>query len=232
MPETNGHAVIVGNADPGLVKNAMEETGFKNISIIPASRSLLTKDEDNNKTLRDTVFLIEEMEKDVKKWINLTKKRDSKSLKKLKDRSSLYYSIISLLHNNKRYHACGAGRGLAAVSCSGDIFLCHRFVGRDEFKIGSVFEKGLKREEYQKSPVKGNELCSSCFAKYYCGGGCKHDNVGACGSISSPSEDMCRLKCRELELSAVVTSSLDSEDIAFLIARDIFPPKPCPFDFL
>ncbi|MEQ8190647.1 MAG: nif11-like peptide radical SAM maturase, partial [Candidatus Eremiobacterota bacterium] len=229
LPETPGHAVIVGDTDPVQVKDAMKEIGFKTISVMPASSSLFT--ENMAKSARDTENLLHELEQEVETWINLIGNRDSKALKSLKDRGGLYYGIMSLLHNSKKHHACGAGLGLVGVSCKGDVYLCHRFVGRDEYKLGSVFEKNLNREEYQKSPLTVNTRCASCFAKYYCGGGCKHDNAGACGSVSEPSEDMCRIKCRELELSACVASRLNDDDRTFLVNEDIFPPKPCPFDF-
>jgi len=232
LPETFGHAVIVGNTPRELVKNAMEEIGFSNVTIMPASRSLFTDESDNTKPVRDTSSLIREMEDEAGKWIDLTKKRDSEALKILRDRGALYKGMISLLHNIKRYHPCGAGRELAAVSCSGDIYLCHRFVGREKYKLGSIFDSGLKREEYQRSPLIGNKVCSDCFARYYCAGGCRHDNASACGSIATPSEDMCRIRCCELELAAAITSSLGSEDRTFLIEQEIFPAKPCLFDFV
>jgi uncharacterized protein len=231
LPDTRGNAILTGTTNPRTVKNAMREIGFREISIMPPSRSLFTEETAEAKQARDTQHLIREMEEEEEKWVTLTRERDSKALKTLKTGSALYYGIVALLHNYKKHHFCGAGFGLAAVSCSGDIYLCHRFVGRDEYKLGSIFEKELIREAYQKSPVKGNGLCTACFARYYCAGGCKHDNVGACGSISTPSEDMCRMKCRVIELSAAITSRLDSEDRAFLVDQEIFPPKPCPFDF-
>lgn len=229
VPETPGHAVIVGDTDPVTVKEAMREIGFRAISVMPASSSLFT--EDRTKAARDTVNVLQEMEHEAETWLSLIKNRDSQALKTLKDRGALYYGIMALLHNSKKHHACGAGLGLVGVSYAGDVYLCHRFVGRDEYKLGSVFGKNLNREEYQKSPLTVNTRCASCFAKYYCGGGCKHDNLGACGSVSEPSEDMCHIKCRELELSACVASRLNDADRAFLVNEDIFPPKPCPFDF-
>ena len=231
LPETLGNAVIVGDIDTRLVKDAMKKTGFKNISITPASRSLFTEKSNKTKYARDTRGLLNDLEEEMENWISLARKRDGKALKSLKDGSGLYNGIMSLLHGSKIYHACGAGLGLAAVSCSGDVYLCHRFVGREEYKLGSIFEKELKRQEYQRSPVKENKLCTACFARYYCAGGCKHDNAGSCGSVSKPSEDMCRIKCRELELASVIVSGLDPEDRAFLVDQEIFPPKPCPFDF-
>ncbi|MDW7674569.1 MAG: nif11-like peptide radical SAM maturase, partial [Bacillota bacterium] len=89
----------------------------------------------------------------------------------------------------------------------------------------------LSRKNYHISPIIDNVKCSSCFARYYCGGGCKHDNLSSCGSIAAPSEDMCRLRCRELELAGYIVSNLNSDNQAFLMKQDIFPPKPCPLDF-
>jgi len=231
MPKTHGHAIIVGSTDPQTVKDALMEIGFSYMSLMPVSRSLFAGEPDQALQARDTRHLIQEMEEEGEKWITFTRGRDNEALKTLRARGALYNGIISLLHNSRRHHACGAGLTDAAVSCSGDVYLCHRFVGREEYKLGTIFEKELKREEYRKSPVKENNLCTACFARYYCAGGCKHDNVGACGSISKPSEDICRLRCRQLELAAAVVCRLDSGDRAFLVDQEIIPPKPCPFDF-
>jgi len=230
VPETAGHAVLVGNTDPELVKNALQEIGFSEVSIMPASRSLFTGS-DSREAVRENQRLLHALEQEAETWVSLTKSRDKEALKIIKAKGGLYQALIFLLHNSKRHYACGAGLGLAAVSAVGDIYLCHRFVGMDEYKMGSVFEKDLNREEYQKSPVKDSKLCVACFAKYYCAGGCKHDNVGSGGGVATPSEDMCRLRCRELELAAVITGQLDSGDKAFLAEHEIFPQKPCPFDF-
>ncbi|MEQ8170379.1 MAG: nif11-like peptide radical SAM maturase [Candidatus Eremiobacterota bacterium] len=231
LPETPGHAVIVGNTDPEIVKNSMKEIGFKHISIIPASKSLFTEEYNKTKSRRDTAGILNELEKEGETWVKLVKNRDSEGLKSLKERSELYQVIVFLLHNNKRHYACGAGLGFVAVSCSGDVYLCQRFVGMEEYKLGSIFEKDVRRDEYQKSPVTDNKLCTSCFARYCCAGGCKHDNAASCGSVSRPSEDMCRLRRRELELAASIVCRLTSDDMVFLTDGEIFPRKPCLLDF-
>lgn len=231
LPETPGHAVILSNTDPQYIKNALQEIGFTQISIMPVSQSLFQGKPGNTNSDRDTRVLLQALEQEAEAWMRLARNRDGSALKSLKDRSQLYQGLISLLHNTKRHHACEAGLGLVGVSWTGDIYLCHRFVGQDEYKLGSVFAHGLNREKYQKSPTTGNGKCTTCFARYYCAGGCKHDNAGSCGSISEPSEDACRLRCRELELAATIIGRLEDEDKAFLAEQQIFPPKPCPFDF-
>lgn len=230
LPETPGHAVLVGDTDSELVKKALQEIGFSEVSILPASQSLFLAETDKTKPAR-TLHILQALEQEAEDWLSYTQSGDSAALKILKAKGGLYIALTALLHNSKRRHACGAGLGLVAVSCAGDIYLCHRFVGQDEYKIGNVFEKELNREKYQKSPVTGSGVCTACFAKYYCAGGCKHDNAGVGGSVATPPEDICRLRRRELELAAVVVSRLKPEEKAFLIDHEIFTPKPCPLDF-
>lgn len=231
FPETPCRATLLEGIDPLIVKNALKEIGFSSIVVTPASVSLF--DKKNGKThpsrnLKDVQSMIE---KESEEWILHTKNRDTEKLKKISSSGMLTPSMTAFLNNEKKYHPCGAGLGMAAVSCAGDIFLCHRFVGSDEYKMGTVFEKGLKRDDYLKSPTECIEKCSKCFAKYFCAGGCKHDNAGSCSSIFSPPEDMCSLTCRVVELAAYTSSILDSEDRAFLVENKIIPQKPCPFDF-
>jgi uncharacterized protein len=233
MPDTTGHAVLVDNTDPQLVKDAMQKIGFKKVSISPVSPSLFTQEPYKEKTERDTQTFLQVLEQEAEAWLSLTQNQNSKALKNLRSRSELYglyRAMVSLLHNIKRPFFCGSGRSLVGISASGDVYLCHRFVGMEEYKLGSVFEKGLDREAYLKSPTS-SEICGDCFAKYHCAGGCKHDNAGSCGSAFVPSAEMCRLRCRELELAAVVACGLTPEDKSFLVEQEIFPPKPCPFDF-
>ncbi len=229
VPKTPGHSVLVGDTDPKLVKDALQEIGFTEISLVPASRSLFT--DNREKETRDIRRLIQELNNQAKAWLDGTRRRDLHALKGLASKSELYQGMLSLLHNSKRRHACGAGLGMMAVSSVGDVYLCHRFVGQDDYKLGSIFEERLNRKEYQESPTINNPVCSVCFARYYCAGGCKHDNAGSCGSIAAPAEDVCRLRCHEMELAAVIVSNLTPPDKAFLIEQDVFPPKPCPLDF-
>jgi uncharacterized protein len=231
VPKTPSHAVIVGDTDPKLVEDALQEIGFTEFSLVPASHSLFTDNLIREGQTRDTLQLIQELEKQVKIWLDSIRRRDVLALKRLASKRDLYQAMLSLLHNIKKQHACGAGLGMVAVSSVGDVYLCHRFVGQDDYKLGSIFEGQLNRKKYQENSTINNPLCSVCFAKHYCAGGCKHDNAGSCGSIAAPAEEMCRLRCRKLELAAIIVSNLTSQDKAFLIEQDVFPPKPCPLDF-
>lgn len=231
LPQTRAHAVLVDDKKIQIVKNALQEIGFSEVSILPKSASLFDGDLEKTKLARKLDGVLKELELEADAWLHHTKNRDRESLQSLMSSAQLSQGLLSFLHNTKKQHACGAGLRFVGVSCAGDIYLCHRFVGMDNYKLGNVFTKELDREKYQDSPVTKMEECTNCFAKYYCAGGCKHDNAGSCNSAFKPSEDMCRLKRREVELAATIICMFDDQDRAFLSEHKVFPPKPCPLDF-
>ncbi len=229
-PESHAHAVITGHTDPYWVRNVLLEIGFTEIAVVPASASLF--DEGSGASDPDTdssVFGL--MEQEAKSWIEYTKKRDRPSLKRLMSNSELHQGLLSFVHNTKRRYPCGAGLWTVGVSCAGGVYLCHRFVGADAYKLGNVFDDTLDREKYHQSPLTFVEACRKCFARYCCAGGCKHHNAGSCGSVFKPSEDICRLRRRETELAAYVACFLTDQDRAFLAEYKIIPPKRCSLDF-
>ncbi|HOE55984.1 MAG TPA: radical SAM protein [Bacillota bacterium] len=231
-PDTCAHAVLVDDSKSELVKSSLKNIGFREVTLLPASPSLFEEEKKTGKVkhARKLDGLLRELERETELWLKLVKNRDKESLKDLRSRAQLSQALLSLLHNKKLRYACGAGIKFIAVSCEGDIYLCHRFVGLENYKLGNIFKTGLK-ENYRESPLTRVPSCAACFARYYCAGGCKHDNAGSCGSAWTSSEEICRLRRRELELAAVLVSQFNDQDRAFLNEYEIFPPKPCPLDF-
>ena len=230
-PQTPGHAVLMGDTDPQKVKEALQEIGFAEVSIMPASDCMLTCETKKTQSDRNLNNLLGPLEQEASTWLEAIKARDSQALKQLKSSSELYHGLLAFSYNTKKSFPCGAGLGLTGISSAGDVYLCHRFVGMDEYKLGNVFDNDLDRDQYQKSPANFVPECGNCPARYFCAGNCKYDNAASTGSVFKPPEEMCRLRCREFELSAYLSSKLDEADRAFLQEEDIVPPKPCPLDF-
>ena len=230
-PQTPGHAVLMEGSDPQKVKEALKEIGFSEVSITPASDCMLTCKAKRPTSGRDLHNVLELLEQEADRWLTGIKAKDSQELKQLKNSSELYHGLLSFSHNSKRYFPCGAGLGLTGISSTGDVYLCHRFVGMDEYKLGNIFDKHIDRDAYLKSPITFVQECTDCPARHYCAGSCRYDNAASTGSVFTPPEEMCRLRCREFELSAYLSSRLDKADLAFLQGEDIVPPKPCPLDF-
>lgn len=112
------------------------------------------------------------------------------------------YPFYVMFHFVSRSHAlyhCNAGTNLLAVTCEGDVYPCHRFVGEDAFRMGNVADPGLRetprfkaiRQQFIDSTVDRREGCRDCWARYLCGGACAQYCYEEHGDISPPVERHC-----------------------------------------
>lgn len=102
----------------------------------------------------------------------------------------------------KRLSGCGAGHDYLAVSPEGDLYPCHQFVGEEAYKMGDVFtgiEKPEIGETFQEAYVVKKPLCLTCWARFYCSGGCHANNIRYGGGILSPYEYGCDLQRKRIE---------------------------------
>ena len=96
----------------------------------------------------------------------------------------------------KRISACGAGNEYFSVTPTGDIFPCHQFADKPQYKMGNVFDKNLNeniRKIFKEANLYTKEKCQNCFAKYHCSGGCSANNVAFSGDIDKPYEITCEM---------------------------------------
>ena len=112
----------------------------------------------------------------------------------------------------KRLSGCGAGHEYFAVTPEGDLYPCHQFVGRDEFKVGNVFagiEKKNLCDIFRQAHVLTKQDCRDCWARFYCSGGC-HANAHAYNSdIHRPYKLGCELQKKRLECAIAVQVGLN-----------------------
>jgi len=115
----------------------------------------------------------------------------------------------------KRLSGCGSGTEYLAVTPWGDLYPCHQFVGQEEFLMGNVFE-GIKntaiRDEFKACNVYSKEKCRSCFAKFYCSGGCAANSYNFTGSINDTYDIGCKLQRKRVEC-ALMLKAADGESI-------------------
>lgn len=110
----------------------------------------------------------------------------------------------------KRVTGCGAGSEYLAVTPTGDLFPCHQFVGDNDFLMGTVFEgvtNDTRTDEFNKCNVLAKEECSTCFAKYYCSGGCAANAYQNTGSILNPYLIGCELQKKRIECAIMIKAS-------------------------
>ena len=102
----------------------------------------------------------------------------------------------------KRLVGCGSGTEYLAVSPSGDLYPCHQFVGRPEFKMGTV-DTGVVntdiRCDFENCNVYNKPACKECWARFYCSGGCVANSYNTHGDLISPYEIGCEMQRKRIE---------------------------------
>ena len=114
----------------------------------------------------------------------------------------------------KRLAGCGAGHEYFAITPEGDIYPCHQFVGREEYKLGTL-ETGVVKpdlvQKFRHTHVMTKTECSTCWARFFCSGGC-HANADLInGDISKPYQYGCKLQKKRLECAIVLQAILAAE---------------------
>lgn len=107
----------------------------------------------------------------------------------------------------KRLTGCGAGCEYLAVSPVGEIFPCHQFVGRDEYRMGNVMTKEFDRAKqscFAEITVNRKTECANCFAKYHCSGGCIAASMNYEKDLLTPYKPACELMKKRLEMSLAI----------------------------
>ncbi len=117
----------------------------------------------------------------------------------------------------KRLAGCGAGHEYFAVAENGDLYPCHQFVGRERYKLGNIFDGVEKNSRhwlkyFRESHVLNKPKCRSCWAKFFCSGGC-HANADLFhGDIRQPYEVGCEIQKKRLECAIYVQAKLAEEN--------------------
>ena len=171
----------------------LADQGFHEISVEPVvadpSNDYAIREEDIPVLLEQYDILTKEMEK----------RRGTK-----KD-FNFYHFMIDLSGGPcvyKRLSGCGSGSEYLAVTPEGDLYPCHQFVGETDFRLGTVFDGVQKTDlvhEFKKCNVYDKPECRTCFARYYCSGGCAANAYHANGDIHLPYRIGCELQRKRVE---------------------------------
>lgn len=88
--------------------------------------------------------------------------------------------LLARLHlGQTKSVSCGAGYGYLAVDTEGSLYVCHRLVGDETFRVGNLDEgadPGEIRRALDSVTCGKQEMCRSCWARTLCSGGCHYEN--------------------------------------------------------
>lgn len=110
----------------------------------------------------------------------------------------------------KRLSGCGSGTEYLAVTPWGDLYPCHQFVGNEKFLLGNV-DEGIKRtdliSEFKNCNVYARKECRTCFARFYCSGGCAANAYNFTGRIDDVYEIGCYLQRKRIECAIMIKAA-------------------------
>ena len=180
----------------------MRAEGFKEISVEPV---VAPNEMDYAIQTEDISTLCKEYEKLAKYMLTQTKQGEA---------FNFFHFMIDLEGGpciHKRLAGCGSGTEYLAVTPEGDLYPCHQFVGLEDFKMGDVRTGVVNtqlRSKFEKCNVYSKEECRSCWAKFFCSGGCAANSYNFHGDIHHVYEIGCELQKKRLECAIGIKAEL------------------------
>lgn len=177
--------------------------GFKKVSMEP-----VVTPEEMDYALREEHLdgVLKEYEKFSKEYIDIKKK----------DKDFYFFHYMIDLSQGpciiKRAVGCGAGSEYLAITPEGDLYPCHQFVGEKEFLLGNIDEGIVNtslRDKFKNANVYNSPECRSCWARFYCSGGCHANAHYANGNFSEPYRLGCEMEKKRIECSISILANLE-----------------------
>jgi len=179
-------SVVLTRVDFDLVKitRHLEELGFKKIVISPAT----------DLAGRSHGFREEDIPRLEEAFDALAAEYERALLEGRAVATNWFPRLMGrLLSGERRMHFCRGGLDYLGVSADGGVSLCYRFFEDPRYSMGSV-QTGIERgvtERLLAQPADERTVCSRCWARYFCGGGCHHDNLATTGATFEPNPIAC-----------------------------------------
>ena len=171
----------------------MVDEGFREISIEPVvledGHPLALRKEDLPKIFESYDKLYDEL---------VQKKAEGKEF-------NFYHFKVDLNDGHcvyKRISGCGAGFEYVAITPQGEVYPCHQFVGKEEYKLGSIYDDSYNADlgmSFKKAHIYNKPKCRNCWARFYCSGGCQANNIAFNNDINNPYDIGCQMQKKRIE---------------------------------
>ena len=198
------------HANPDFLKDikVMLDLGFRELSMEPV---VCAADDPSALTEEDKAIVMQQYEELAQ--LMLERRRAG-------DPFTFYHYMIDLKGGPciyKRVSGCGSGTEYMAVTPWGDLYPCHQFVGEERFRLGDIWHGVTNTEiraEFEACNVYAREECRSCWARFYCSGGCAANAWHATGKVTGVYPYGCDLFRKRMECAIMVEAArtMENED--------------------
>ena len=174
------------------------DMGFSEISLEPI---VTKKDDTEGFVIDDLPILFDQYENLAIQMIN--REREGRGF-------SFYHFMLDLVNGpclHKRIAGCGVGTEYLAVTPNGELYPCHQFVGNEQFLMGDVIYGITNVALYNKflhTGIHSRSDCESCWARFYCSGGCSANAWNSSGDINGIYEFGCELFKKRIECAIMI----------------------------
>lgn len=178
---------------------------FYDLGMTKTSVEPVVDDESNPFALRE-----EDLPKIFEEYEMLAKEYAKKKINK--EKFTFFHFMIDLNQGPciiKRITACGAGTEYISITPEGDIYPCHQFVGKEDYKLANLYDDEilLKQdlvEGFRNAHVYSKEDCKNCWAKFYCSGGCHANALNFNKDVLKPYKLGCEMQKKRIECAIMV----------------------------
>lgn len=171
----------------------LNELGFDQISVEPVVS-------ENSKAYAITENELEKVFSEYERLAKIIKEKQNKG-----EWFNFFHFMLDLDDGPcaiKRLRGCGCGNEYVAITPDEDIFPCHQFVGKDQWKMGNLSDNTFdvdKKEYFSTANIYNKKQCSDCWAKFHCSGGCNANNFEYEGDVLVPHKLSCEMTKKRIE---------------------------------
>ena len=221
--ECTGRATVYAETDRTLIAKEMEKLGLSNWQLSIVSGCAVDGITRNDNEIVYARWLEEWPSKGVA-LVSAIRERNKETAEKLiaeEDFKNTFIRGISDNQYSSDVMGCIAGRGQYALSASGKLYPCHRFVGMEDFCYGELSDFPLEAgwKEFRSERLDVNEKCRKCFLRYYCGGDCYYQSYtdGKDKSIYGMNDLFCEYNRMRMKLLVYFFNALSPEEKRWFI---------------
>jgi uncharacterized protein len=116
-----------------------------------------------------------------------------------------------IIDGSRSIRECGAGIGMIVVNPVGEIHACHH----EGHALMGTLDDGIDRalqDQWRDNDMWHRRPCPECWARYYCGGGCRHEAIAYYNDPTHPDPASCGFKKALIRTGLWLASEMEKSD--------------------